>query len=171
MERNYPGENDGEPREKAKAVIDDQEYMKIRVDNQIKWYSKKSQQNQKAYRFIRLFEIIFSAGIPFIVGFADIRIDLVRWSVALIGVLLAISVGIISLYKFQEKWVAYRTTCETLKHHKYKYITKTTPYDGDDALSAFVENVETLISAENTNWADTIRSKKQEDKNGSDKAN
>ena len=74
-----------------------------------------------------------------------------------------------ALYNFQENWIEYRTTCESLRHHKFRFLTKSEPYDGEDAFQNLVNNIEALISKENTNWVEYIRSEYKEDKNGKEK--
>jgi len=64
-----------------------------------------------------------------------------------------------SLYKYQENWVAYRSTCESLKHEKYLYNTKSTPYQGKDSFNLLVQRVEMLISQENSSWAEMLKNK------------
>ena len=66
---------------------------------------------------------------------------------------MATCAGISSLQKFQELWIKYRTTAESLKKEKYLYLTKGQPYDTENPLSILVQRVETLVSQENTNWA------------------
>jgi len=68
------------------------------------------------------------------------------------GAIVAILSGLVSLFKFQEKWTNYRTTSETLKHEKYMFLTKTSPYHEQDSLSTLVYRVESIISRENSDW-------------------
>ena len=73
------------------------------------------------------------------------------------GVTVALIAGLITLYRFQELWIEYRTTAETLKHEKYLYLTQSTPYDGERAFNLLVNRVEGLISRQNSGWAQTTR--------------
>jgi len=77
--------------------------------------------------------------------------------IGLLGLLVAIITAILGLYKFQENWIAYRTTCESLRHEKYLFLTECEPYDGDAPFKLFVQRVESLISKENTKWSDNIK--------------
>lgn len=142
--------------------MNEEEYLKDRLDNQIDWYDRKSSQNQKTYKRLQFILIISAASIPFISGFVD-NFHYLQYLLGAIGVLIAAITGILSLYKFQENWTSYRTTCESLRHEKYLYLTKTEPYHGKNAFNLLVQRVEMLLSKENSSWAEIM--KKTEDQN------
>ena len=66
--------------------------------------------------------------------------------------IIAVSTGVSSIYKFHENWIEYRTTAETLKHELYLFETKSPPYDKENAFQELVQRVESLISKEHTQW-------------------
>ncbi len=45
-----------------------EEYLENRLKDQIDWYDKKSQTNQKFFKRLRLLEILAAAVIPFLAG-------------------------------------------------------------------------------------------------------
>lgn len=144
--------------------MDAEQYVKERLEGQIDWYDRKSQRNQKWFKFLRVTEIICAAVIPFIAGmFGDIIYGQI--SIGILGVIIAISAGLSSLNKHQEIWLTYRTTCETLIHEKFLFLTACKPYDCDCAFTTFVERIEGLISKENSQWSRNSR-KKSDTKNG-----
>ena len=51
--------------------MNEEEYLEKRLEDQIEWYSKKSQHNQKWYKNLRLTEIISATLIPFLSGAED----------------------------------------------------------------------------------------------------
>ena len=79
------------------------------------------------------------------------------------GILLLVAVFFFSLLIFSilfiavHIFVAYRTTCESLRHEKYLYLTCSEPYNIKEPFSLLVNRVETLISKENTNRAQYMR--------------
>ena len=101
---------------------------------------------------MRLLEIIAAAVIPL---FAGVGTEIPYYSVIIgfLGVIIAVSAGMSALYKYHENWIEYRTTSETLKHDKYLYQTKSSPYNNEDAFNRLVQRVEGLISKENTKWS------------------
>lgn len=141
--------------------MDDETYLKERLQDQISWYDKKSQWNQKLFKRLRLAEIVAATLIPFLAGYITQSVSKIKFVIGFLGVVVAIIAGIVPLFKFHEHWIEYRTICETLKHNKYLYITKSAPYDDENAFNILVENVESLISKENSNWQNLQKESKQ----------
>jgi hypothetical protein len=126
--------------------MNEQQYIETRVKDQIKWYSDKSGSNQKFFKFFKITEIICAVSIPFLASYIS-----AFWT-GLIGAIVAVIAGILSIYKFQDNWVKYRTTSETLKHHLNLFQTKVEPYNDENRFSKFVHNIEGMISKENSEW-------------------
>lgn len=127
------------------------EYIKKRVVDQIDWYDRNSRSAKSAFKNLRRIEIIAAASIPFVAGLGD-------WSwaghiVSILGVIVVILAAFQSLGQHHENWLEYRTTCESLKHEKFLFLTKSAPYDSDSAFGLFVERIEALLSKQNTSWA------------------
>jgi Protein of unknown function (DUF4231) len=132
------------------------EYIEKRLQDQIDWYDKKSLDNQRKFKRLRITEIIAAALIPFLSGLA---LNVPRFSgyatviVGVLGIGVTITASILSLERHQEHWIEYRTICESLKKEKFLFQTLVEPYNGEDAFRLLVQRVETLVSKENTNWA------------------
>ena len=58
--------------------MDINEYIQSRVDDQINWYSKKSQMAQKRYKIFQTVEIIMAALIPLLSGYATVQRNLIH---------------------------------------------------------------------------------------------
>ncbi len=125
-------------------------YLKERYEDQINWYDKKSIWNQKMYRRFQWTVIVLSAITPVLVA---IMPEATRWPAVVISALVAIGTTSLKTFKYQENWINYRTTCETLKKETHFYKAGVGDYkDIDDREALFVERVEALISRENTMW-------------------
>jgi hypothetical protein len=146
--------------------MNEEQFIKERVDDQISWYDKKSQFNQRCYKYLRVIEIAAAAAIPFLVGYVTDSTPAIRVIIGSLGFIIAVIAGVVGLYQFQENWVEYRTTCESLRHEKYLFLTKTEPYNVDNPFALFVQRVESLVSSENTRWSQLIRAPKKEKRNG-----
>ncbi len=146
--------------------MNEAEFLKTRVDDQISWYDMKSHYHQKWYRGLRVVEIVAAASIPFLAGYISDAAPLFRTFVGLLGLAVAVITGVVSLCQFQENWVQYRTTCESLKHEKFLFLTKTEPYNVDTPFPLLVQRVEAMISKENTTWSQYIRPQTKEAKHG-----
>ena len=130
----------------------------FRLKDQIDWYDKKSGKAQRAFKRIKVTEIIAAALIPFLDSLSAI-VPWLRNHIPLVagglGILITILEGILHLYRYQENWNNYRSTAEALKHEKYLYLGKAGPYaktatSDPDALLA--ERVEGIVSQENAKW-------------------
>jgi uncharacterized protein DUF4231 len=145
------------------------EYIQERLQDQIDWYDQKSSENQQAFKHLRKAEIIAAALIPFTSGLtASIKGAVIAGSIAtgLLGVAITIFASILALGQHQENWIEYRTTCESLKKEKFMFQTGVEPYDGEDSFTLLVQRVETLVSKENTNWAQYMMKPDEEKKHG-----
>ena len=141
-------------------------YIEERLDDQINWYDRKSKRSQNWYKSLRIVEIFSAATIPFLAGYVSDAEPELKVVIGVLGVVIALVAGIVSLNKFQEVWIEYRTTSETLKHHKYLFLTKSSPYDGVDPFQILVQTAEALISKENSNWNNYIKKTKNKKKSG-----
>lgn len=140
----------------SNPTIDEEQYLKGRVDDQIDYYDIQSKKGRNWYKVLTTFQIISGVLIPFISGFSG-EILYSEWIIAVMGLIITISTAFLSLNKYQERWINFRTTCENLKHFKYLYTTRSIPYDKEDAFSKFVNDVESVISKENSDWDSYIR--------------
>jgi hypothetical protein len=145
--------------------MNEEEYLKNRVDDQVDWYDKKSATNKNLHNRFQVSEIGFSLLIPLFAGFNTPESYYFNYIIALLGFLVAGIAGIMNHFKFKDKWTDYRTVAESIKQEKYLFITKTGKYNSDISFEIFVENIENLISKENTNWVQHINNYKKE-KNG-----
>jgi len=127
-------------------------YMEKRVNDQIEWMSNKSAKFKSKYMTLKLLIIILSVSIPILVMFIDVD-PRMKYLVALAGAMIAAIEGFLSLYDYQNNWINYRSTVETLKREQFLFATKTNIYKtADDASSLFVERVENILNSENKNW-------------------
>lgn len=140
--------------------MEESEYIRDRVDHQIAWYDGKSLTSQRAYKALRIIEIAAAAMIPLLVGYAD-QFSGMKLLVGGLGVCVAMVAGLLSLYRFQENWTGYRATCETLRHEKFLFVTRTEPYHREAPFGLFVQRVESLISSEHSSWTQYIRAQEQ----------
>lgn len=146
--------------------MDQEKYIKERLEDQIDWYSNKSKRAQTWFKSLRIIEICAAASIPFLVGYVTAETPGIKAMVGLLGVVVAVIAGVISINKFQEIWVQYRTTAEILTHHKYLFQTGSPPYDGENAFSLLVETTETLMGQENASWSSYIRQDEKDNATG-----
>ena len=133
-----------------------EEYLKNRVDAQLKWYDEKSGKNRKWYYRLRTTTIVSSALIPMLIGYSN-SVNELKYVAGLLGVVVAICEGLMSLRKYKDNWLTYRGTAESLQREKILFqnnIGETL----DDAyhFKVFVLKAEQIMSSENSNWLSYI---------------
>jgi Protein of unknown function (DUF4231) len=131
----------------------EEQYLKTRVEDQIKWYDKKSVSNKQGYFILKVLEIIFASAIPIISLFNN---EWARIVIAILGALISVIASVLALYKPNDKWKQYRNTAEALKNEKYIYLAKTGYYLTDEPFKVLVEKIEFIVSKENSNWTQII---------------
>jgi len=137
--------------------LSEDQYIKERLQDQIRWYGRKSAINKKWYHRFQIAQFILAALITLSVAVDLGTSSFTRIIVPSMGAAITVITGLLGTYKFHEKWLEYRTTTESLKHEKYLYLTKCPPYDGQSAFVNLVERVERLISQENSKWEESMQ--------------
>jgi hypothetical protein len=119
-----------------------------RVEDQIKWYDRRSRHNQALFKWLKVITLISGALIPVF--------SAAEWGrvyAGSLGVLIVMVEGLQQLNQYQANWIAYRSTCEGLKHEKFLYAAKAGPYSTSQTPSALLaERVEGLVSQEHAKW-------------------
>ena len=120
-----------------------------RLEDQIGWYDRKSQSDQRVYKWMKICQIVTAAAIPFAAS-----ISAPIWVAGGGGALIVVIEGIQQLMQYQQNWITYRTTCERLKHEKFLYLSHAGPYAATDNPGVLLaERVEGLVSQEHAAWA------------------
>ena len=144
--------------------MDEEKYISQRLGNQISWYDKKSSNNKRIFIVLSIGIILSGSLIPFLAAYMDKSVY-IKIVISMLGVIVSVLSATIPLLKLHKNWQDYRTTAESLKHEKYFFETKTSPYNKEvvESFGLFVTNIEALISMENSNWVS--RQKKEVEKN------
>jgi hypothetical protein len=119
-----------------------------RLLDQIAWYDRKSEYNQHWFTRFKIAQIVTAAAIP-VAAAASVSAAVLGAA----GALIVILEGLQQLQQYQQNWIAYRATCERLRHEQFLYLAQAGPYaaaTNPEALLA--EQVESLVSQENAAW-------------------
>jgi hypothetical protein len=139
-----------------------EKYLEDRYIPQVNWYDRKAIWNHKSYQALQWISLILASLTPVLILTGQ---DWSKWLAAAIALLAAISVGSLKIFKYQENWINYRTTCETLRKEIYYYRAGVQGYDAtNDKEALFVDRVESLISRENTLWVITHEKEEHQNK-------
>jgi hypothetical protein len=126
-----------------------------RLEDQIGWYDRKSQTAQRRYKILKLTQVIIAALIPLVSAFPIPEAEF-KWVAAILGLLVLIIEAVQQLNQDQQNWIAYRSTCEALKHEKYLYLAAAGPYanaeNREKRIALLADRIEGLISQEHAKW-------------------
>ena len=130
-----------------------------RLEDQIGWYERKAQASQRSYKQLKVVELVVAAVIPPLAG--------LRTSAVLVSALATAVVvleGVQHLFQWNERWIAYRSTSEALKHERYLFLASAGPYAASaNTAGLLAERVEGVLSQENARWATSQQQSGQAD--------
>jgi hypothetical protein len=160
-----------EPLPRVTPLMYDDIYLKTRLEDQMNWYDRKSSWNQKAYKKFKRLEFTIAASIPVLISFSTMSFvqglsvkfgpndmytfgleAVMQISAAVGGVILVILNKQLELEEYYKLWKDYRSTAEALQQERVKYLTRTEPYDEEDAFPLLVEKVESILNNETQKW-------------------
>jgi hypothetical protein len=126
-----------------------------RLEDAIGWYNRESQSAQKRYKILKVAQVVIAGLIP--LGSAlPIPEAQFKWLTAVLGLLVLIIEAVQQLNQDQQNWIAYRSTCEALKHEKYLHLASAGPYvnaeSAEKRVVLLADRVEALISQEHAKW-------------------
>jgi hypothetical protein len=125
-----------------------------RLEDQISWYDRKSMSCQRIFKRVKILEIAAAALIPFLAALGSKEFPWSPWLTGGLGVMVTVFEGLLHLGQYQQNWITYRSTCESLKHEKYLYLGKAGPYaSAPDPHALLAQRVESLVSQEHAKWA------------------
>ena len=122
--------------------------VQARLEDQIRWYDTKSEENQRCFRWIKVAQIVAAAAVPVAAGASASE-----WVVGSLGAAIVVMEGLQQLFQFQQNWTTYRATCEALRHEKFLFEARARPYATAERPAALLaERVEGLVSQEHAKW-------------------
>ena len=129
-------------------------YLEERYEKELEYYDNKAIRNKNMYHTISILTLIISGCVSFFIYIFNLYQQTTYNTIAMMASLLvSILTAILSLCKFHENWLNYRSSCETLKKEKHFFDAKIGEYRlTDDPEALFVERVEQFISKEHTTW-------------------
>jgi Protein of unknown function (DUF4231) len=96
---------------------------------------------------LKVCQIVTAAAIPVAAG-----ASVPKWLLGAAGALIVVLEGLQQLQQHQQNWIAYRSTCERLRHEKFLFASRAGPYREANAEARLAERVESLVSQEHAAW-------------------
>jgi hypothetical protein len=126
----------------------------FRLTDQIGWYNRKSGSSKRIFLAMKTVEIAVAAVIPFLAAIELPSLKHKDWIIGGLGMLIAVLEGVLQLNQFEQNWISYRSTCESLKHEKYVFLAGAGPYaNASNPKALLAERIESLVSQEHAKWA------------------
>ncbi len=128
-----------------------QEFLRGRWLDQVRWAEGKADRAQWWYRRLRLITITGGVIIPALVGLnvAGTVSQAIRWSVFGLGLVVALAAAIEGFFHYGDRWPHYRRLAELLKSEGWQFFQLTGTYaDAGDHTAAcprFAARVEEVI--------------------------
>jgi uncharacterized protein DUF4231 len=118
-----------------------------RLEDQIGWYDRKSGDNQRRYKWLKLIEIALAAVLPVVAAvYSPV------WLTGVLAAAIVVLEGAQHVFQFQPNWITYRSTAEALKRERYLYLAGAGEYAVGDRHRLLAERLEVLISQEHAKW-------------------
>lgn len=141
--------------EKLELTTEQKSYLNDRIYPKIKDYISKARNNQYQFYIWQTLAILAAALVPVFSGFITDDAILLKWLVAFLGGTSAVMAGLLSLFKFHENWIKYRSTYQDLESHISQFKLGASIYwDNKNAFKLLVENCESILNAERGQWAE-----------------
>ena len=126
-------------------------YLETRYEKQMQWYDRKAERSHRTYLVFQWAALLLSASAPVLIVVGD---GATKWLAVAVAILVAVATGALKVFKYQENWTDYRTTCEMLRKEFHFYEAGLRGYEAaDDREALFVDRVEGLISREHSLWS------------------
>jgi hypothetical protein len=120
-----------------------------RLTDQLEWYAGAAGRSQIWFRLLKLAVLVLGAAIPVAAALGA--------SAAVAGVLggmIVVLEGSQQLFHFQENWLRYRSSAESLRTEKHLYEAKAGPYArAAKPLPLLAERIESVFADERASWA------------------
>lgn len=151
------------PIQRRASLMTDDVYLRERVDDQINWHKRKSEMNRRRYQIFNRIDTIVALLVPITLSLGQTlevnqiisegyEIIITHILSATAGVYLAISASFLELEGFDRNAKMYKQLYRKLEGEKYKYLTRTEPYDEEDAYSLLIFNVENQLHQDFINF-------------------
>jgi Protein of unknown function (DUF4231) len=128
-----------------------QEFLRGRWLDQVRWAEGKAASTQRWYRWLRLITITGGVVIPALVGLnvTGTVSEGIRWAVFGLGLVVALAAAIEGFFHYGERWPHYRRLAELLKSEGWQFFQLSGQYAGAarhvDVYPLFAAHVEAIV--------------------------
>ena len=133
------------------------EYLRNRWLREIFWFARATRRSRRIFFWLSGASIVSSSLTALLAGVSvNSTSELTRWVVALLGLVSAISTGLLALFQAWANWKRRSTTLERLKSEGRQFLVLTGEYAAyqthQEAFVAFVPKIEAIIAEHKTEF-------------------
>lgn len=107
-------------------------YIECRIIEQIGWYNRKSERNQRMYKWLSFFSIVLNGLIPIAVLFSDWGFP-VKVLIAALSAAAGMLSSLLVLGNHKDLWIRYRANCELLQSTLLQFFARSGPFEDLEA--------------------------------------
>jgi hypothetical protein len=117
------------------------------------WYARQARRSRLAYWSLSLVQL----GAAVVIA-SSAAFDSPRWTIAILGALIALAEGVRSLFRVQEGYLACRVAAEQLRNEAWLFAQRAGDYaDKTDPQALLAERVVEISARENASWTESLR--------------
>ena len=130
--------------------VEAQEYLIHRWLGEVQWFAKATRRSRQAFFWLSGISLVTSSSIALLAGITiNSASELNRWTIAVLGLISAISTGLLTLFQAWPNWKRRSMTLERLKSEGRQFLVRTGDYKSyachQDAFTDFVQRVEMIV--------------------------
>jgi len=149
------------------------EWLTGRFLGEVRWFERKAELTKRWHYILRIIAISGGVLVPAMIAFAGSNQgkgwNSLRVAASLMGVVVALAIGLDGFFQWGERWMRYRQTAELLKMEGWSYLEGLGRYRRDEHqgpasnFSAFATHVEGAIHQDVAAFLTTIASEHRAD--------
>lgn len=115
----------------------------------LRWYDEQAKSNRIAHQGLRMAAIVLAAAIPVLTTSGAPRL-----AAAILGSTIVVVEGVQQVFRFHDRYIAYRSTWNLLDREQRLYVSRGGRYAGNQhPEQSLAERIDRILAEENTRWA------------------
>lgn len=121
--------------------------------DKIGWYDEHARSNRVAYQGLRIVVIVLGAAIPVLTTSGAPRL-----AVAVVGGAIVVVEGVQQVFRFQERYISYRSTWNALDREQRLFKSRAGRYaNNPNPEQSLAEREDQILAEENSRWSADMR--------------
>jgi hypothetical protein len=140
-----------------RLTVPDGRQLPLSVQERLRWCTNQVRRQRTGNYTLEGVTVVIAAGIP-----AAVALGAPATVIAVLGAMIAILAGLRQLIRPGENWIRSSATLVALQREAVLWSAGVPPYDGELSDTLLVENVENLVAAETSQWAEQRTARRAE---------